>query len=232
MSGRDVTALLAAYLLGAIPFSYIIARWRTGLNIRQVGEGNVGARNVAHVVGMKWGMLAAILDGLKGLAAYLLARALNVPLPVLLLCGFAAVVGHDFSIFLHWQGGKGVAVSLGFLLGLLPHSTLAGVGVFGLAHLLMRDFNRSVVVGIAAVIFLPLALGYGPWMTAYTLALFLSLAVKKIIDLPHERQVWAEHGWEGTMARPGWYREEQNADESRRLRSAQASGSGTKPLQG
>ena len=210
---RNVIALLTAYLLGAIPFSYIITRWRTGLDIRQVGEGNVGARNVAHVVGMKWGTLAAILDALKGLAAYLLASALDVPLSVLLLCGFAAVIGHDFSIFLHWQGGKGVAVSLGFLLGLLPYSTLAGLGVFGLAHLLLRDFNRSVVIGIAAVIFLPLAFGYGPWMTAYALILFVSLSIKKIIDLPHERRVWAEHGWQGT-ALPGWYKEhEQNRGE-------------------
>jgi len=201
-------SLIAAYLLGAVPFSYIIARWRTGLNIRYVGEGNVGARNVAHVVGMKWGALAALLDGLKGLAACLLARALDVPLPVLLLCGFAAVIGHDFSVFLHWQGGKGVAVSLGFLLGLVPYSTLAGVGIFGLAHLLLRDFNRSVVVGIGAVIMLPLVFGYGPWMTTYALILFLSLSIKKIIDLPHERRVWAEHGWEGTTARPGWYQEE------------------------
>ncbi len=205
---RDAIVLLTAYLLGAIPFSYIITRWRTGLNIRQVGEGNVGARNVAHVVGIKWGALAAILDALKGLAAYLLARALNVPLPVLLLCGFAAVIGHGFPIFLHGQGGKGVAVSLGFLLGLLPYSTLAGLAVFGIAHLLLHDFNRSVVVGIASVIFLPLAFGYGPWMTAYTLILFLSLAIKKIIDQPHERRVWAEHGWEGTTAQPGWYEEE------------------------
>jgi len=205
MSGLS---LIAAYLLGAIPFSYIITRWRTGLNIRYVGEGNVGARNVAHVVGMKWGALAAILDALKGLAACLLARALDAPLPVLLLCGFAAVIGHDFSIFLHWQGGKGVAVSLGFLLGLLPYSTLAGLAIFGIAHLLMRDFNRSVVVGIAAVILLPLGFGYGPWMTTYALILFVSLSIKKIIDLPHERRVWAEHGWEGTTARPGWYKEE------------------------
>jgi glycerol-3-phosphate acyltransferase PlsY len=208
MSGKDGIVLLVAYLLGAIPFSYIITRWRTGLNIRQVGEGNVGGRNVAHVVGMKWGALAAILDALKGLAAYLLARALDVPPLVLLLCGFAAMIGHDFSIFLHWQGGKGVAVSLGFLLGLLPYSTLVGLGVLGVAHLLMRDFNRSVVVGIAAVIFLPLAFGYGPWMTAYALILFVSLSVKKAIDLPHERRVWAEHGWQGTTARPGWYKEE------------------------
>lgn len=208
MPGKYVPVLLAAYLLGAIPFSYIITRWRTGLNIRYVGEGNVGARNVAHVVGMKWGALAGLLDALKGLAAYLLARALDVPLPVLLLCGFAAVIGHDFSIFLHWQGGKGVSVSLGFLLGLLPYSTLAGLGVFCLAHLLLRDFNRSVVVGVAAVIFLPLAFGYGPLMTAYALILFVSLSIKKIIDLPHERRVWAEHGWKGTTARPGWYRDE------------------------
>jgi len=213
MSGRDVIVLLTAYLLGAIPFSYIITRWRTGLNIRHVGEGNVGARNVAHVVGMKWGILAAVLDTFKGLAACLLARALGAPLPVLLLSGFAAVIGHDFSIFLHWQGGKGVAVSLGFLLGLLPYSTLVGLGVFGVAYLLMRNFNRSVVVGIAAVIFLPLAFGYGPWMTAYALILFVSLSIKKIIDLPHERRVWAECGWQGT-ARPGWYKEhEQNRGE-------------------
>ena len=212
MSTRDVITLLSAYVLGAIPFSHLITRWRTGLNIRQVGEGNVGARNVAHVVGIGWGALAATLDALKGLAAYLFARALGVPLPVLLLCCLAAMIGHDFPVFLHWQGGKGMAVILGFLLGFLPYSTLAGITVFGIAHLLLRDFNRSVVAGISAVIIMPLAFGYGIGMTAYVLALFLLLAVKKMIDLPHEHRVFYEHGWRGTSATPGWYREaeEQN----------------------
>jgi len=86
----DLLAVLLAYLLGAIPFSYLVARWKAGINIYEHGEGNVGARNVYHVVGPKWGVLAGVLDVGKGTAACLLARHLAVSQAAFLAAGFAA----------------------------------------------------------------------------------------------------------------------------------------------
>ncbi len=204
MIRSDLPILVMAYLLGSIPFAYIVTRWRAGLDIREVGEGNVGARNVWHVVGPGWGALVAALDAFKGYLALEVAEKLGASEGTLLWVGFALLLGHGFPIFLQGRGGKGVAVTIGFLLGLLPISTLVGLTFFGLAHLLLRDFNRSVNVGVAAIIFLPLAFGQSPWTVLYVLSLFLWMGVKKILDLPHEREVWARSGWKGD-AKPGWY---------------------------
>ncbi|MDP2952327.1 MAG: hypothetical protein Q8O76_03310, partial [Chloroflexota bacterium] len=89
---------------------------------------------------------------------------------------------------------------------LTPLSTLAGVGVWVLAQLALRDFNRSVNLGVAAIIFLPVLFGGGLSLTLYALALFLALGAKKILDLPHERRIWAASPWRDG-ATPGWYRE-------------------------
>jgi len=201
---RAVLALVSAYLLGSIPFAYIVTKWRTGLDIRYVGEGNVGGRNVYHVVGLGWGALVGALDLGKGYTVYAVSRRLEAPYWAVLAAGFAVALGHGFPIFLGWRGGKGVSVCIAFLLGLAPLATLAGLGVFALAHLFLRDFNRSVNVGVAAIILMPAFIGPSPWLVVYALSLFLMLAVKKAIDLPHERRVWAENPWQDG-ALPGWH---------------------------
>jgi glycerol-3-phosphate acyltransferase PlsY len=207
MLAWDVGAILLGYLLGSIPFAHLITSRRTGLAIREVGEGNAGARNVWHVVGPNWGLVVGLLDGLKGLGAVLLARALGASEAGALLAGPAAILGHAFPLFLHFQGGKGVATTAGVLMGWMPWSTLAGLVLFVVAQVLLHNFNRSIVVGVAAGILLPLVFGY-PWtMAGYALLLFCSLALKKWLDLSHERRVWAASAWQGN-ARPGWYQEE------------------------
>jgi glycerol-3-phosphate acyltransferase PlsY len=200
---RNLLVLLMSYLLGGIPFSYLVARLRAGINIRERGEGNVGARNVYHVVGPAWGALAALLDTGKGLAVYLIANQLEVPQPTILLCGLAAPLGHNFSPFLRFRGGKGVSATMGFLFGFLPRSTLSGAALIILAYFITRDVNKALVLGIPGVVLLPLVFGAPLWTAAYMLCLFLLLGVKKIIDRPHERAVWARDPWD--KGRPGFH---------------------------
>ena len=204
MTLRLLFLILTAYLFGSIPFSHLITRWRTGLAIRSVGEGNVGSRNVWHVVGPRWGALAFLLDTCKGLAVYLGGLALAVPLWGIALAGIAAVLGHQFSFFLHGQGGKGVATILGVMLGFSTLAALAGLALLGLAQLYFRDFNRSVIVAALGVIFLPLALGQSVAVSVYALGLGLLAGVKKLLDRQHETEVWAAHPWAGN-ARPGFH---------------------------
>ncbi|MBS3765836.1 glycerol-3-phosphate 1-O-acyltransferase PlsY [Candidatus Bipolaricaulota bacterium] len=102
-------ASLASYLLGAIPFSFIVPKVFLNTDIRQHGSGNPGASNVSRVCGKSYGALALILDVGKGILAVFLVQQLALPLPI----GFLAVLGHVFNPFLSFSGGKGVATSLG-----------------------------------------------------------------------------------------------------------------------
>jgi glycerol-3-phosphate acyltransferase PlsY len=202
---HDIPVIIIAYLIGAIPFSYLVARWRAGIDIYEHGEGNVGARNVYHVVGPAWGVLAGILDVAKGTAAFFVAHRLALSQVAFLTCGFAAPLGHNFSPFLRFRGGKGVSVTMGFLLGFLPLSTLAGGLWVALVYMLTRDMNKALNFGMPAVVLLPPVFGAPLWTVPYVLCLLLALAVKKIIDRPHERATWARAPWK--EGQPGFFSE-------------------------
>lgn len=208
---QDILAVLIAYLLGAIPFSYLIPRWRAGIDIYEHGEGNIGARNVYHVVGPHWGVLAGGLDVAKGAVAYLLGHRLVASPTALLACGFAAPLGHNYSVFIRFRGGKGVGTTMGFLLAFVPLSTLAGALLVGSIYFLTRDLNKALNFGLPGVILLPPVFGAPWWTSLYILCLFLSLAVKKVLDMPHEREVWERDPWK--QGRPGFHSEP--ADENR-----------------
>jgi glycerol-3-phosphate acyltransferase PlsY len=162
-----------------------------------------------------------VLDIGKGLLAYHASIAMGTSQTALLLSGFAVVLGHNFP-FLRWgQGGKGVAATLGFLLGLLPRSTLAGVVIAGVAHLFLRDVNHSVIVVCGSLALLPLAYGEPPQTSAYVITLMLSMALKKVIDLSHERRIWAQSGWTDG-GRPGFHGNGQEGESELRERSSSA----------
>ena len=136
-----ILGCILSYLLGSIPFSYIIAKKVKGVDLRVVGEGNVGGRNVWHVVGKKYGAMAAILDFFKGLAAYGTGVLLGLSPWWIWLCGFFVVMGHDFPIFLKGRGGKGAASALGFLLGMLPLVIVISLMLTGAIYLPFRRFR-------------------------------------------------------------------------------------------
>jgi glycerol-3-phosphate acyltransferase PlsY len=111
--------LLGAYLLGSIPFAQVLARLK-GVDLREAGTGNVGAGNLTREVGLAWGIVAAVLDGLKGLIPVWIARQAGLGLGAAGLAGLAAVVGHNWSIWLRGRSGRGLAPSVGVLLALDP----------------------------------------------------------------------------------------------------------------
>lgn len=111
--------LAGAYLLGSIPFAQVIARFKS-IDLRVVGTGNVGAGNLRLQMGVPWAVAAAILDGLKGLVPVLLARGAGLGLGAAGLTGLAAVVGHNWSIWLRGRSGRGLATSAGLLVALDP----------------------------------------------------------------------------------------------------------------
>jgi len=192
---QDVLIVLIAYLVGAIPFSYITSRLGAGIDIREHGEGNVGARNVYHVVGRWWGTAAALLDLAKGIGVFFLADRYAVSTLAFLACGIAVGLGHNFSPFLGFGGGKGLSVVFGFLVSYLPWSTLVGMLVIIGAYFITRDINKALIFGIPLVVILPPVFGEPWWTMLYVVGLFLLCAGKKLIDRSHEQEVWAQSPW-------------------------------------
>ncbi len=148
--------LLAAYLLGAVPFGLLIARAR-GVDLRRIGSGNIGATNVSRALGRTWGILAFLLDALKGWAPAALlplaARAAGAEPPDLfgVGCGVAAVVGHIWPVYLGFRGGKGVATSAGMLLGVAPWAALAGLAAWTVVFLSSRYVSLASIVAALIV---------------------------------------------------------------------------------
>jgi glycerol-3-phosphate acyltransferase PlsY len=111
--------LLGAYVLGAIPFAQVLARFR-GVDLRTVGTGNVGAGNLTKTLGWPWGVAAGILDGLKGLIPVWLALQWGFGPGAAGLVGVAAVIGHNWSIFMRGRSGRGLATAAGLIVALNP----------------------------------------------------------------------------------------------------------------
>jgi glycerol-3-phosphate acyltransferase PlsY len=162
---------VAAYLLGSIPFSYFVAR-RRGVDVRNVGSGNVGATNVMRSVGRGPGLLAFALDFLKGAAASMLALQVEREGPLPALAAAAAVVGHMYPVWLRFRGGKGVATGAGAFLPIVPVATAAALVAFGLALAITRYVSVSSLVGcvtLAALTFVlrgPSAIAFAATATA------------------------------------------------------------------
>ncbi|MDO8715971.1 MAG: glycerol-3-phosphate acyltransferase [Dehalococcoidales bacterium] len=121
--------VLGAYLLGSIPSAYLIARWTRGIDIRQYGSGNVGASNISAVVSKWWTVPVTIFDLGKGMLVVYLARLVGLELYQQILVGIAAIVGHNWPVFLHFSGGRGILTTVGVILVLSPWLTLSMVGV-------------------------------------------------------------------------------------------------------
>ena len=118
-----LSSLSVGYLLGSLPFAYLVARLR-GVDIFSIGTRNPGAANVFRTVGHPWGTLVFLGDGLKGAGAVVIARLLGLPEELALGAGLAAVVGHWFPILLKFRGGAGLATAVGIWLSLLPLPSL------------------------------------------------------------------------------------------------------------
>ena len=124
-------ALLGSYLIGAIPTSYLVGRIFRGIDLREHGSGNLGATNLYHTLGWKFALPVALFDIAKGAVPVLaIAPAVSGSQLFALACGLMAVVGHVYSLFVRFRGGKGVATAAGVMLGLSPYAVLALVVIW------------------------------------------------------------------------------------------------------
>jgi glycerol-3-phosphate acyltransferase PlsY len=150
--------LVASYLLGSIPFSFLVARLR-GVDVRTVGSGNVGATNVMRSAGKAAGIAAFLLDAGKGAAAAWIARRLAPGSVLASLAAMAAIVGHMYPVWLRFRGGKGVATGAGAFLPLAPLATASGLAAFAVAALVTRYVSVGSMTGAVVLAASAAALG-------------------------------------------------------------------------
>ena len=143
---------LLAYLCGSIPFGVLLAKTQN-MDIREHGSGNIGATNVARTMGKQAGLITLAGDILKGLLVVYIASQWFENTMVIALAGLAVFLGHLYSIFLKFKGGKGVATGLGVLSFVMPLSTLCSAGVFAIS---LKVFGYVSLSSILAAISLPL----------------------------------------------------------------------------
>lgn len=173
---EQLIALLLGYFLGAIPFAWIIARMK-GVNLFEVGSGSSGATNAARALGWRWFFPIFALDVLKGFGPVFVAVKMSVGAPgysidPAIFAMIGAILGHTFSIFLKFRGGKAVATGVGTVLALSPATGGAVLGVFALVFLLTRYVSLG---SILAALCVPAAYWYFEAGNPYEMARFLML---------------------------------------------------------
>jgi len=157
-----VFLIVLAYLFGSVPFGVLIAKVY-GKDLRSIGSGNIGATNVARALGKKWAYVCFVLDCLKGLIPMLIAKLIIgeltvVALSLWLTVGCAAIMGHVFPIYLKFKGGKGVATSLGVVLGLYPYYTIPGITALAIWAGTVLIWRYISLASITAAVAFPISL--------------------------------------------------------------------------
>jgi glycerol-3-phosphate acyltransferase PlsY len=185
--------VLLSYLAGGIPTGYLVVRRLKGIDIRAHGSGNPGTANVYRVAGAEAGAVTLLVDALKGFVPVLIAQRLYPHQPwFVILCGAAAIIGHDWTVFLGFQGGKGVATSAGVFAALTPQPlalTLMSFlgGMWGSGHISVGSLSAAVVLPI-----LCLLLGSPYPCTIAALAASLLIICKHIPNIKRLRAVREE----------------------------------------
>lgn len=190
-----VTAALLAYLVGSIPFGLLIARWVKGVDLRQAGSGNIGATNATRVLGRKWGIIVLLLDAAKGAfptgsLPLLLPFSDDQQLHAAVLAALCAVLGHMFSPWLRFKGGKGVATAMGAVLVLAPTSCLIAFVTFLLVVVATRIVSLgSMTAALSFAIAQWIVLQPAPWSRLRWSLTAFSLGVPALIIFQHRANI-------------------------------------------
>lgn len=177
--------LLLAYLIGSFPTALLVSRVIAHLDIRHLGDGNMGARNTQHVFGWRAGVLVGFVDFTKGALVVYLARSFGFNLVWQMLSGVAVVAGHDFPIFAEFHGGQGMAATVGTMSILFWQEALIGLIIFTLVYLLTRNFDLSASTGFGLMVFLLVKNSRSLNLVAYSVLLLVVIPLKKFWDSNH-----------------------------------------------
>jgi glycerol-3-phosphate acyltransferase PlsY len=198
------TIIILSYLVGSIPTSIIVSKAVRGIDIREHGSGNAGGTNVMRVLGWKHGLLVMLLDALKGVIAVVLIARLhygNIPFQnatpfddftlVQIIAGISAVIGHIWTVFAGFRGGKGIATALGMLAMIITVDILVAIGIFIIVVTISRYVSLGSILGAIAV---PLTLiirenVFNVNIPSYNTLLPFVIAVAMLVIFTHRKNV-------------------------------------------
>jgi len=200
-TNQNILLYLAAYLIAGIPFGYLLAKKFAGVDIKEEGSGNIGATNVLRVVkekdpelAKKLGGITLFLDAIKGVLVILVAQMLGAPETVLWTIAVLAVIGHCFSAFLFFEGGKGVATGFGVLAVMMPIPALIAIIVWAVAAKGLKISSISSLIALAAFIIAsyviyPEVPGIGSHAPIWIIALIITYKhIPNIVRLFHKEE--------------------------------------------
>ena len=176
----EALAIIIGYLLGSIPFAYIAGRLIKGVDIRQAGGGNVGALNTMREVGAAAGFSVLLADMAKGAVAVLIAQWLGLSLIFVFIVGFAAVVGHNWPVFLKFKGGMGAATTMGVLLALAPVEFAISFAIMVIGVLVTSNMRLGMSIGLAVLPLIIWGFGGAGSIIAYSVALPIFCGLRSI----------------------------------------------------
>jgi glycerol-3-phosphate acyltransferase PlsY len=186
MVAEFVLLLVAAYLLGSVPTAYLAARWSRGVDIRQYGSGNVGAANLVKLTS-KWISTAVVaFDLIKPVVMVLVAKLIGLDIAQQVAVGILAIIGHNWPIFLHFNGGRGLLTILGlaFFLPvinwLIPWEIVAFLIPAGVGLLIIHNIPLGTAAGVAAMPLASWIAGEPLAMTLGFLAMFLIMVIRRL----------------------------------------------------
>jgi glycerol-3-phosphate acyltransferase PlsY len=168
-----VLSITLSYLLGAVPFGLFFTRIFSHIDVRSVGSGNIGATNVLRAAGKKAAILTLLADAVKGLLPVLIIRTLLQNDVAAVLAGAAAILGHNFPIYLKFKGGKGVATSYGVMLAVAPVIGLVCLVIWLVTAILFRYSSLAALVSFACYPLLTMVMNSPPSKPHGLLSLFI-----------------------------------------------------------
>jgi glycerol-3-phosphate acyltransferase PlsY len=183
-----ILVIVLGYLLGAIPSAYLITRWIKGMDIRSLGTGNPGTASVFRTVGLEAAIAVGAVDIGKGAVPVLLARGAGLSGGWALAAGMASVLGHYYSPYLRFRGGRGIAASIGTLLALMPLETAATLPLLGLVYIVLTGSSSTgTLAGFTTLIGLARCRGQP---TVYILAPVVLMLLMGLRLLPDTIRIW------------------------------------------
>ncbi len=191
MTTQAWAVLLAAYLLGSIPSAYLVGRLVIKRDIREVGDGNMGAKNTYHCLGFLPGLVVAVADIGKGFVAVTIARQFDLPDHVPYWAGACVVLGHDYPIFLRLRGGQGMAAMIGVFAVLFPIQLAISLLILGGALSVSRNWDLSCTLGFASLP-VQLLLSGAPMVQAlYPVLMLPTIGLRKLAAVRRARRAIA-----------------------------------------
>lgn len=178
-----IPSIIIGYLLGSIPTAYIVSRMRKGIDIRNIGSGNMGAANVMRQIGTHEGIFVATVDVAKGAGAILIAQALNVSDFWVFGSGFAALVGHNFPVFARFKGGRGSATIIGIFFVLAPEAILVTLAIIAIPFFTTRKFMSALFIGFGLLPLFVWLFEGSLQLVRYVLVINLFMLVRNLPDI-------------------------------------------------